>query len=61
LTSVSHLDSDLPALLAPSDRDPSAFSRELDRVRQQIPQNLLEAVGVADERYPIRRCKDIEC
>ena len=43
---IRDLDPDAPVDLRRADRDAAAVRRELDRVRQQIPQHLLQARGV---------------
>src|SRR5262245_29997560 len=57
LTGVDHGDHDMRAMAFETDRDLSSSGREFDGVRQKVPDDLLQTVGVP--RHEPRRRIDI--
>ena len=57
---VAHDDLDVRVLALHADVDPAALGRELHRVREQVPDDLLEPAGVAAEHARVGVEQDLE-
>jgi hypothetical protein len=60
LACVRHPHRQLPVLLRDPDADSAAARRELDRVREQIPEDLLQAVAIPDQTGDGRRNEGLD-